>query len=100
MVRMGWKWALAIIPYGDAWRDRRQMFMQYFHPGNTDHKATEMEFLRKMLPQLLKDPEGFLSITRQYVPQLPIDFNLKAYYCQYGWWDSHIACIWSRHQGD
>ena len=65
MVRMGWKWVLAIMPYGEAWRERRQMFTQYFHPGNIEYEATQMEFVRKMLPQLLKDPENFLSITRQ-----------------------------------
>ena len=53
-------------PYGETWRERRRMFTQYFHPGNTEvYKATQVEFLYKMLLQLLKDPENFLSITRQ-----------------------------------
>ena len=66
MVRMGWKWVIAMMPYGEAWRERRRIFTQYFHPGNSDlYKATQMEFVRKMLPQLLKDPENFLCITRQ-----------------------------------
>ena len=63
---MGWKWVMPLMPYGEAWRERRQMFTQYFHPGNADlYKASQVEFIRKMLPRLLKDPEGFLSITQQ-----------------------------------
>ena len=54
------------LPYGEAWRERRRMFTKYFHPGNTDlYEPTQREFVRKMLPQLLKDPENFLSITRK-----------------------------------
>jgi hypothetical protein len=64
--RVGWKWAMSLLPYGEAWRESRRMFTQYFHPGNTEvHKATQVEFLYKMLRQLLKDPDNFLSITRQ-----------------------------------
>jgi len=70
------------MTYGEAWRERRRAFTQYFHPGNDDpYKATQMEFIHKMLPRLLKDPENFLSITRQYVSQLLIEFTLKEYYC-------------------
>ena len=66
MVRMGWKWPIGFMPYGEAWKERRRMFTQYVHPGNTDpYEATQMEFVRKMLPQLLNDPNSFLSITRQ-----------------------------------
>ncbi|KIM38015.1 hypothetical protein M413DRAFT_30429 [Hebeloma cylindrosporum] len=65
---MGWKWAMSVMPYAEAWRDRRRTFTKYFHPGNPDvYKATQIEFLRKMLPQLLKEPENFLSITRHAV---------------------------------
>ena len=77
-LRAGWKWSLAIMPYGEAWRERRRMFTHYFHPGNTEvYKATQVEFLYKMLPRLLKDPDNFLSITRQYVAQLVINLNVK-----------------------
>ena len=66
MVRVGWNWVISRIPYGEAWRERRRMFTKYFHPGNTDlYEPTQMEFVRKMLPRLLKDPESFLAITRQ-----------------------------------
>jgi hypothetical protein len=92
---------MSLLPYGEAWRESRRMFTQYFHPGNTEvYKAPQVEFLYKMLPRLLKDPENFLSITRQYVSQLAINLNLKEYYCQFGWMDSHIACVWFRYQGD
>jgi len=67
-LRVGWKWVFSMMPYGEAWRERRRAFAQYFHSENADlYKATQAEFLWKMLPQLLKDPEDFLSITRQYV---------------------------------
>ena len=76
---------MSLMPYGEAWRERRQMFTRYFHPGNTDlYKAMQVEFLRKMLPQLLKHPENFLSIIPQYVSQLLMDLNLYEYYCQRG----------------
>ena len=77
------------------------MFTQYFHPGNAGvYKTTQVEFLYKMLPRLLNDPENFLSITRQYVSQLVINLNLKEYNRQCGWGDSHITCVWPRYQGD
>ena len=60
------------------------MFTQYFHPGNVElYKATQVEFVQKMLLRLLKDPDSFLSITRQYVSQLSITLinsNLLQYY--------------------
>ena len=95
---------MALLPYGEAWRERRRMFTQYFHPGNVElYKATQVEFVQKMLLRLLKDPDSFLSITRQYVSQLSItliNLNLLQYYYQCGWGDSHITCVWSRYQGD
>ena len=79
-LRVGWKWSLALTPYGEVWREGRRMFTRYFHPGNTEvYKTTQVEFLYKMLPRLLNDPENFLSITRQYVSQLVINLNLKEY---------------------
>ena len=79
-LRAGWKWSLALTPYGEVWREGRRMFTRYFHPGNTEvYRTTQVEFLYKMLPRLLNDPENFLSITRQYVSQLVINLNLKEY---------------------
>jgi len=100
-LRAGWKWVMSLLPYGEAWRERRRMFAQYFHPTNTEvYKATQVEFLYKMLPRLLKDPDNFLSITRQYVSKLAINLNLKEGYHQCDWRDSHITYVWSRYQGD
>ena len=77
-LRVGWKWVFSLMPYGEVWRERRRAFTQYFHPGNADlYRTTQEEFLRKLLPRLLKDPENFLFITRQYVSQLPVKFELK-----------------------
>ena len=100
-LRAGWKWSLPLMPYGDAWREGRRMFTQYFHPGNAGvYRTTQVEFLYKMLPRLLKDPDNFSSITREYVSQLVINLSLKEYNCQCGWGDSHITCVWPRYQGD
>jgi len=100
-LRVGWKWVMSLLPYGDAWRESRRMFTQYFHPANTEvYKATQVEFLYKMLPRLLKDPDNFLSIARQYVSQLAINLNLKDYCDQCGWRDIHITYVWLRYQGD
>ena len=77
-LRVGWKWVFSLMPYGEVWRERRRAFTQYFHPGNAEfYRTTEEEFLRKPLPRLLQDPENLLSIARQYVPQLPVEFKLK-----------------------
>jgi len=74
----GLEMGFSLMPYGEVWRERRRAFTQYFHPGNADlYRTTQEEFLRKLLPRLLKDPENFLSITRQYVSQLPVKFELK-----------------------
>ena len=75
------------------WRGWRESRRQYFHPGNTKvHKATQVEFLYKMLR--VEGPREF------FVHHTEVRFPACYRYCQCGWGDSHITCIWSRYQGD
>ena len=64
--RMGWGWSFSGMVYGGPWRERRRMFQKYFHASNTQvYRPIQIEFIRKMLPRLLEEPEDFLNISRQ-----------------------------------
>jgi len=63
---MGWSWSFASMVYGDSWRERRRLFTKYFHPNNPSNTPQQLEFIHKMLVQLLDDPDDFLDITRRY----------------------------------
>jgi len=63
---MGWSWAFATMPYGDDWRERRRLFTKYFHPNNLGANIPQqIEFIHKMLSQLLANPDDFVSITKR-----------------------------------
>jgi len=65
---MGWSWSFGFMPYGDAWRERRRLFTKYFHPNNPSANIPQqIEFIHKMLVQLLDNPNDFLDITRRFV---------------------------------
>jgi len=64
---IGWAWAFATMPYGDDWRERRRLFTKYFHPNNPSANVPQqLEFVHKMLVQLLDDPDDFMVITQRY----------------------------------
>jgi len=64
---MGWSWAFSTMAYGDSWRERRRLFTKYFHPNNPSANIPQqLEFVHKMLVQLLDGPKDFMSITRRY----------------------------------
>ena len=63
---MGWGWMLSAMAYGEPWRERRRMFQRHFHASNTQfYRPTQIEYIRKMLPRLLEEPNKFFSISRQ-----------------------------------
>ncbi|KAF9552413.1 cytochrome P450 [Agrocybe pediades] len=63
---MGCEWSFSLLPYGRAWRDRRRLFIQYFHPSHVkNYHTSETKFAQSMLPRLLDNPEDFWS-TLQY----------------------------------
>jgi len=62
---MGCDWTFALIPYGQAWRERRRMFAQYFHPANVEgYQENHIAFVRSMLPGLLDRPHEYLDVIR------------------------------------
>jgi len=64
---MGWSWSFAAMPYGDDWRERRRLFTKYFHPNNPSANIPQqLEFVHKMLMQLLNDPDDFLHVIQRY----------------------------------
>ncbi|KAF4619933.1 hypothetical protein D9613_004660 [Agrocybe pediades] len=62
---MGCDWTFALLPYGTAWRDRRRMFAQYFHPSNTEaYQENHTTYVRSILPGLHDRPEDFANVIR------------------------------------
>ncbi|KAF9523361.1 cytochrome P450 [Crepidotus variabilis] len=65
---MGWDWLISSMPYGDAWRDRRKLFNDYLHPSMTqNYQPAQVEFIRKMLVQLIDSPEAFRATLRHTI---------------------------------
>ncbi|KAF9552414.1 cytochrome P450 [Agrocybe pediades] len=59
-------WIFALPPYGRDWKERRRLFMQYFHPSRVEeYHIGQTKFAHSMLPRLLDRPENFLR-TLQY----------------------------------
>ena len=53
------------MPYGEAWRERRKLFTQYFHPNNANvYQPHELEYTRKIVRRLLDSPERFMEHLR------------------------------------
>ncbi|KAF9552412.1 cytochrome P450 [Agrocybe pediades] len=68
---MGCDWIFAILPYGRAWKERRRLFTQYFHPSRVvDYHGSQTKFVQSMLPRLLDHPEDFLSILQYAISGL------------------------------
>lgn len=66
LIRMGWGWILAALPYGQAWKDGRRLFQKHVHPLNPElYQNKEREYLYKMLRLFLETPEDFLDHVRQ-----------------------------------
>ncbi|KAJ3555210.1 hypothetical protein NP233_g12259 [Leucocoprinus birnbaumii] len=67
--RMDLWWLFAIMPYGEAWKERRRTFVQHFPMSNPSiHQPKEIEFIHsRLLPQLLKSPEGFMGHIRHVI---------------------------------
>ncbi|KAJ8501740.1 hypothetical protein ONZ45_g12030 [Pleurotus djamor] len=73
---MGWAWAFAFMPYGDAWRLRRRMFQQEFHPSATTmYRPQEVKYVRRLLHRLLVTPEEFMSLTRHATNAVIMDIS-------------------------
>ncbi|TFK37823.1 cytochrome P450 [Crucibulum laeve] len=64
-----WGWLMSNLPYGETWRERRRLFTKHFHPtaGTTVHQTRSMEFIRRILPNLMDTPEKFLDLTRHMI---------------------------------
>ncbi|KAJ3563625.1 hypothetical protein NP233_g8820 [Leucocoprinus birnbaumii] len=62
-------WLFAIMPYSEAWKERRRTFVQHFPMSNPSiHQPKEIEFIHsRLLPQLLKSPEGFMDHIRHVI---------------------------------
>lgn len=70
---IGFDWLFGFMPYGKEWKERRQLFVQQFHPLNaSNHQPTEMDFTHKMLYQLLQTPEDFMSHIRHAIGAITI----------------------------
>lgn len=61
---MGWDWAISLMPYGLAWRQRRREFHQFFNSNAIkNYAAIAEERIVLFLRSLAREPENFLSLT-------------------------------------
>ncbi len=67
-VRMGFSWLLPFMPYGLAWKQRRQLLQRRFNAmNNLTHKPFALKYGRELLIRLLDRPEVYMAHVRQYV---------------------------------
>lgn len=65
---VGWNWLMVLMPYNEAWKERRRLFVRYIHPSDTSlHRASETRQLYVLLNQLINEPDGFLKHIRHMV---------------------------------
>ncbi|TFK41796.1 cytochrome P450 [Crucibulum laeve] len=63
---MGWEWLMALLPYGEKWREQRRLFQQHFHPSNTAvYEDTVVEYVYEFLSDILDTPQDFLTHVRR-----------------------------------
>ncbi|TFK49673.1 cytochrome P450 [Heliocybe sulcata] len=64
---MGWDWSLGLLPYGQAWRQRRREFHQQFRSEKAvQYRPIIMKKAHQFLEKLLNNPEDFSNHIRQY----------------------------------
>ncbi|TFK28470.1 cytochrome P450 [Coprinopsis marcescibilis] len=70
---MGWGWALAGLPYGQEWKDKRKLLQKHLHPSDRSmHQPFEHEQVHNLLKKLLDAPQGFLHHIRHMVGGLSL----------------------------
>ncbi|PPQ96376.1 hypothetical protein CVT26_004978 [Gymnopilus dilepis] len=62
---MGWNWFFSSMPYGNAWKERRRLFLQYFSNRNKHlYQSRQTHFIRKTLAHLLDHNDDVLGTIR------------------------------------
>ncbi|KAH9475493.1 Cytochrome P450 monooxygenase COX2 [Psilocybe cubensis] len=57
---MGWEFNVALLPYGDEWRQHRRVCQQNFNPQTArKYESLQMEKVRGFLQSLIETPEQF-----------------------------------------
>ncbi|KAF8993008.1 cytochrome P450 [Cyathus striatus] len=73
----GFGWQLGLMPYNDDWRARRTLFQRHLHPNNKEiYQPRAKKYVRRMLRQLLKDPEDYVS----HVDHMAVSISLGITY--------------------
>lgn len=58
--RMGWEFNVALMPYGDEWRQHRRVCQQHFNPQTArKYESLQMEKVRGFLQSLIETPKQF-----------------------------------------
>ena len=58
MLRVGWEWSLAFMPYGQWWRRHRRAFWQHYNPAVIPTYYEDLERgAHRLLSRLLARPE-------------------------------------------
>lgn len=60
--RIGWKWALPLVPYGETFKRHRKYVQQYFaKPNLSKYLHIQKDEAYHLLNDLLEDPENYRS---------------------------------------
>jgi len=60
MYRMGWDFAIALLPYGQKWRTHRRAFHQMFHANAVlKYRPVQLSKIRDLLRNFAEDPKDF-----------------------------------------
>lgn len=66
LLRLGWSFNIAFMPYGDRWRDSRRAFHQYYNSNQIPNYHWRVtKGVRELLVQLSDDPDHFIDHVRQ-----------------------------------
>lgn len=64
---MGWEWSLAMMPYGDRWRQYRKCFHQQFQPSAAPtFWPTQVNTAHDLLRRILDKPQDLVGNLRLY----------------------------------
>jgi hypothetical protein len=65
--RIGWKWALPLVPYGETFKRHRKYLQQYFSkPRLPKYYSIQKEEAHRLLNNILEDPENYRSHIQRY----------------------------------
>uniref|UniRef100_A0A8H7XY19 Cytochrome P450 n=1 Tax=Psilocybe cubensis TaxID=181762 RepID=A0A8H7XY19_PSICU len=70
---LGWEYNVALMPYGDEWRQHRRVCQQNFNPHAAQRYETiQLDKIRRFLKGLLETPEDYANHSKQFSIGVPM----------------------------